>query len=112
RLREASREGARYLQPANSANHLYVLPVVWEVAGDPSVPLVITEGEKKAAKACQEGILTVGLGGVNNFVNHRFTVKVAEVSSKGMATFELRPQDFKKAQEAVVPELHEFVWDG
>lgn len=112
RLREASREGARYLQPANSANHLYVLPLVWEVAGDPSVPLVITEGEKKAAKACQEGILTAGLGGVNNFVNHRFTVKVAEVNSKGMATFELRPQDFKNAQEAVVPELHEFVWDG
>ena len=31
---------------------------------DPSIALYITEGEKKAAKACQEGFPTIGLGGL------------------------------------------------
>lgn len=35
-----------------------------EVAIDPSIPLIITEGELKAAKACKEGFPTIGLGGV------------------------------------------------
>ncbi len=31
--------------------------------------LIITEGELKAAKACKDGFLTIGLGGVNSFVS-------------------------------------------
>lgn len=34
---------------------------------DPTHPLIFTEGELKAAKACKEGFPTIGLGGVWNF---------------------------------------------
>lgn len=37
------------------------------VIEDPSTPLVITEGELKAAKGCKEGFITIGLGGVDSF---------------------------------------------
>lgn len=37
------------------------------VAADVNVPIIITEGELKAAKACKEGFETIGLGGVFNF---------------------------------------------
>ena len=35
-----------------------------EVLADPTKPLILTEGEKKAAKAMQEGFPTIGLVGV------------------------------------------------
>ena len=39
--------------------------VAWaEICRDPKIPVYITEGELKAAKACLEGLPTVGLGGV------------------------------------------------
>lgn len=63
--------GAKYLQPAGSLNGVYlpkataVGEVPWETAlQDTSVPLVITEGEKKALAGCKAGFMTVGLGGV------------------------------------------------
>jgi len=37
------------------------------IIADPDEPLIITEGELKAAKACKEGYPTIGLGGVYNF---------------------------------------------
>lgn len=58
----------RYMQAANSGNHLYLPPLLdapWRaVAVDVAIPLLITEGEKKAACACVHGFPTVGLGGV------------------------------------------------
>src|SRR5262249_23655191 len=41
------------------------------LVADPSVPLLITEGEKKAAKACQEGLACVRLTGVWCWVKAR-----------------------------------------
>lgn len=59
----------RYWQAAKSLTRLYIPPVVdWKsLAEDTSKPLIITEGEKKAAKACLSGLLCVALGGVWNF---------------------------------------------
>ena len=58
----------RYGQPAETVNQLYLPPLgerEWgAVLADPSVPLVITEGELKAACATKLGLWTVGLGGV------------------------------------------------
>lgn len=61
----------RYTQPVNSGVHPY-FPVVndldWlKVAEDTSIPIVITEGEKKALSSCLTGLPTIGLGGVYNF---------------------------------------------
>jgi hypothetical protein len=59
----------RYIQPAKT------LPVAYyprnahwpTVATDVKRPIIITEGELKAAKACKEGFPTIGLGGVYSF---------------------------------------------
>lgn len=59
----------KYWQPVNTNPHLYFpLNIDWkDIAMNPTIPIVITEGEKKAAKACKEGIPTIGLGGVWSF---------------------------------------------
>ncbi len=54
----------RYYQPAGTAPHLYLPPRARAVCADPSVPLWITEGEKKALKADQEGLACAALGGL------------------------------------------------
>lgn len=41
---------------------------------DPAHPLVITEGELKAAKACKEGFPTIGLGGVYNWRSRKLGI--------------------------------------
>lgn len=63
----------RYSQPANSAPHIYLPPYFsWrKVAADTSIPIVITEGEKKAAAACKAGIVTLALGGVWAFMSKK-----------------------------------------
>ncbi len=54
----------RYLQRPGSGAHLYVPPLAAGMLKDPFTSLGWTEGEKKAAKACQEGIPCVGVGGL------------------------------------------------
>lgn len=58
----------RYLQRKDSGVHLYIPPLARATLTDPSSPLFLTEGEKKAAKACQEGFPCIGLGGLWNWV--------------------------------------------
>lgn len=66
-VKDKDRHSIRYFQHKNSRVHLYIPPSVEKILKDPSVPLTITEGEKKSLKATQEGIPTIGLGGVWNF---------------------------------------------
>lgn len=60
---------SRYTQPRNTGVCAYFPACVdWgALAKDTSEPLLITEGELKAAKASFEGFPTIGLGGVYNF---------------------------------------------
>lgn len=64
--RNTDRKPMRYVQTPDSINEVYAPPIIqWEkVIGDPEVPLVITEGEKKSACGCKNGMPTLGLGGV------------------------------------------------
>ncbi len=57
----------RYLQRKGSGVRLYIPPLAAKVLNDPGTPLVWTEGEKKAAKACQEEMPCIGLGGLWNW---------------------------------------------
>jgi hypothetical protein len=63
----------RYAQPPNTAPVAYFpRNVDWtKLVKDPSKPIVVTEGELKAAKACREGFPTIGLGGVYNWRSHK-----------------------------------------
>lgn len=58
----------KYLQKKGASSHLYVLPSVQEMLRDPSKVVIITEGEKKAAKAVQEGLPTISIPGLWNWV--------------------------------------------
>ena len=65
---------AKYLSPRKkqypAGNRLFI-PAMLNPAilSDPSTTLLLTEGEKKAIKACQEGFPTVGLSGVTCWVS-------------------------------------------
>lgn len=57
------RAAKKYLQPKGSLNHLYIPDRVRSILSDPSIPLFITEGEKKVLKAIQEGLQCIGVSG-------------------------------------------------
>jgi hypothetical protein len=67
-LRSEDGHTTRYLQRKDSGVHLYIPPLARVALTDPSVTLYFTEGEKKAAKACQESFPCIGLGGLWNWV--------------------------------------------
>jgi hypothetical protein len=56
----------KYWQPPGSHPHLYCPPLLnWQtIVRNSHTILTITEGEKKAAAACQRGLVTAGVGGV------------------------------------------------
>jgi hypothetical protein len=55
---------SKYLSPKNAGNRLYIPPGVEAVLSDAGTPLWVTEGEKKALKATQEGLQCVAIPGV------------------------------------------------
>jgi hypothetical protein len=59
--------GPKYLQRKGSGCRLYVPPGINGQLEDRTVPLIITEGEKKALKAAQDGVVCIGLGGLWNW---------------------------------------------
>lgn len=83
----AGRKALRYVQPSGGLNEVYLPPFVdWrKLAENPAVPLVITEGELKAACLTKLKIPTIGLGGVWCFKS-------------------------AKNKEAMLPMLRQIVW--
>src|SRR5262249_34881539 len=63
----------KYESPEGEPNHAYFPPNTLAVLMEPTVPLVFIEGEKKALKADQEGIPTLGLIGVDGWSVRRET---------------------------------------
>ncbi len=61
-------KGKRYSQAKGSGNRLYIPPILGPASlEDPAVTLYITEGEKKALKACQEALTCVSVSGVDSW---------------------------------------------
>jgi hypothetical protein len=73
RPRTSKKDGkpVKYESPCGTGNRTYFPPGVGPALGDPTVPLLLTEGEKKAAAAVQHGFACVGLVGVNGFHKKR-----------------------------------------
>lgn len=73
----AGKKPTRYVQEPNTVPVAYYpgncnwMPIIQ----DPDCPIIITEGELKAAKACKEGFPTIGLGGVWNWRSMRIGVE-------------------------------------
>lgn len=66
---QTEKKKLRYVNEPEAGVAAYLPKTVdwFTLAGDTMTPLIITEGELKAAKACKEGFPTIGLGGVFNF---------------------------------------------
>jgi hypothetical protein len=69
----SKKKALRYGQVPGTVNEVYMAPIVpWpKLIENPDIPLVITEGELKAACATKHGIPTIGLGGVWCFMSKR-----------------------------------------
>jgi hypothetical protein len=105
-LPELLRDGEteKYYERADLRNRFYLTPdpnIEWEkVAINTAITLWKTEGEKKSAKACREGFIAVGLGGVNSYVN---TEKPDEGSKRG------RPRN---PRSVPLRDFKDYVWTG
>lgn len=67
---EDGKNGPKYLQRKETGNHLYIpFSLPRDILNDPTKRLYLTEGEKKALKACQEGLPCIALGGLWNWSN-------------------------------------------
>ncbi len=105
----------KYLQPKQTLNHIYLPPSLtlqwpnWQ--NDPSIPLVITEGEKKALAGCQAGFPTIGLGGVSSWRNTTMRIEKKSLVPDGDKHVLYVPEnpefDFQVAEG-----LSEIVWAG
>ena len=62
-------KGPKYIQPKGTGNRLYIPKQLEAILKDSSIPICITEGEKKALKAIQMGIHCIGLAGLWNWSN-------------------------------------------
>lgn len=63
----------KYKQLTTSGNHVYFPPGLAKLLPNAKY-LLVTEGEKKAAKAVKEGFPCVGLGGVDSWKNRTITL--------------------------------------
>jgi hypothetical protein len=109
----------KYLQPKGSANHVYMPTGLAKIAPDwatnPNVPLIITEGEKKALAGVQAGLATIAVGGVFSWRTHihafeRGVVRVEEKPSQRIVHLDERGE--KAYRTEVVPEFAEIEWAG
>jgi putative DNA primase/helicase len=64
RPRQKNRKPVKYESPVGRPNRAYLPPRTRAALADPAFPLLLTEGEKKAAKADQDGFPCIGLVGV------------------------------------------------
>lgn len=70
---QSEQKPVRYVQEPNTAPVAYFpRSISWkDIIDDTDRPVILTEGELKAAKACKEGFPTIGLGGVFNWASHK-----------------------------------------
>ena len=64
---KTSDERPKYLAKKNSGNRLYIPAKVTPILNDLSIPIYITEGEKKALKGTQEGLPCIAISGLWNW---------------------------------------------
>lgn len=105
--------GPKYLQPRNTGNRIYLppgLPRHW--AADPSLPIVITEGEKKALAGAQAGLVCIGVGGVSSWRSRtlRLPPGTEVTQTQGGTILKLDEKTTRLIQDQVAPELTEITW--
>lgn len=98
----------RYLQPPNTVSEVYLPPLIsWEdTVKDPTEPIIITEGELKAAAATKHGFAAAGLGGVWSFTkDHRLLPWFGEVSWRNRTVYIVYDNDAKSNPQVAKAQL-------
>lgn len=87
--KDGSAKPAKYLSQKGAVHRLYIPPSVRQILDDPSKRFIVTEGEKKAAKATQEGFPAVGMAGIWGFRDreHIFIPDLEDIAWKGRIVF-------------------------
>ncbi len=81
--------GAKYCSPKGAGCHVYVPAIIPpERLKNARIPVYVTEGTKKALKACQEGLLCIALAGVDAW------------------------KDKRSGESAPIPDLDKITWKG
>ena len=96
RVNKEDGKPVKYESPKGMSNRAYFPPGMRAALKDPTAPLLVTEGEKKAAKADQEGFLCIGFVGVHGFQKKRAKNK------DGKAT----------GPRELIPDLAAIPWQG
>lgn len=80
RKKAKKKKPPKYTQPAGTQPEIYLPPLLdvkWrEVLNDPTIPLAITEGEKKAGSGCSNGIPCIGIGGTWNWRSRKLGIQL------------------------------------
>lgn len=109
----APKKPPKYMQKSGTLPMAY-FPHIGEVdwlaiSEDVSAPVIITEGELKAAKATKEGFATVGLGGVSSWRSVKHGIEMLdglkEINWQRRYTYIVFDSDYK-TNPAVCVELH------
>ena len=95
---EEGKAGPKYLQRKESGNHLYIPAHALTVLEDPSKPIYLIEGEKKALKGCQEDLPCVAVGGLWNWSdgNGGLISEFDRINLKGRTVYLIPDNDYKK----------------
>ena len=92
----------RYTQPKGTGVHVYVPPMARAGLHDTAIPLGIVEGEKKALKACQEGVRCVAIGGLWNWLEGgRLTPEIQAIPWQGRPVTLYPDSDVWKRQDLI-----------
>jgi hypothetical protein len=94
--RQKNGKAVKYESPAGKPLRVYIPPNTRAALADPSVPLLLTEGMKKAAKADQEGFACLGLVGVYGWQTKR----------------PAGPDGKKSGPRELIPDLAAVAWAG
>lgn len=75
-----SKNGAKYTQPPNSPNHIYFPPELSKALNQNGTSyIIVTEGEKKAAAAVQNGFPAVALSGIDSWRSRNMDITVDKI---------------------------------
>jgi hypothetical protein len=101
----------RYWQAQGTDPHIYIPPpelVNTRVWSDARRSLIITEGEFKALRACQDGFPTIAVGGINAWLKRR--AAGGDGGETGSSSKKSRSKSSSSTSRQVAEELEEIVW--
>lgn len=101
-FKSLTQKPARYVQRPETLPAVYYpqnQPDWPSICADPHQPLIITEGELKAAKSCKEGFPAIGVGGVYNWRSNKIGVSwldtLAYINWRARAVYIVFDSDYR-----------------